>query len=74
MNKDKALELMRKGEKLTHQWFSSDEWITEKDGILEFEDGCKCDHKLFWQDRDDASWTYGWSLFDKQLADNSEEG
>ena len=63
MNKSEAVQAMKEGKKLTHRWFSNEEWITDKDGAFEFEDGCRCGYEEFFEDRDSGSWQTGWSLY-----------
>jgi len=64
MSKDEAIQAMRDGQKVTHRWFSPDEWVKRSDCLrYEFEDGCLCTHSEFWQWRDGESWLDGWSIF-----------
>ncbi len=64
MIKDEAIVLMSEGHKLTHKWFSSDEWATMNGGYVVFEDSCSCPARVFWADRTDDSWNTGWRLFE----------
>ena len=64
MTKDKAIEAMKDGKKVSHRWFSPDEWMIDKDGMFEFEDGCRCGYKEFFSDRDDSSWLVGWKILE----------
>lgn len=63
MTKDEAIEAMKRGEKVTHEYFCSNEWMTIKDGQMVFEDGIYCDPKYFWLDRRGEGWQQGYSLF-----------
>ncbi len=63
MNKAEAIIAMREGKKVTHRWFSRDEWMTYENGKIVLEDGVKCTPAIFWMDRTDASWEDGYSLF-----------
>ena len=67
MSKTQAIQALKAGEKLTHYWFSPDEWVSLKNGKLEFEDGCKCSPNVFWQYRDDESWETGWKLYTGEI-------
>ena len=63
MTKQEAIIAMQNGIKLTHKNFSSDEWIREKIGMYEFEDGCLCDFEEFWQFRQGSAWEKDWEVF-----------
>ena len=65
MTKQEAIEAMREGKKVTHRYFSSDEWMTIKAGnIITFEDGGSGFINEFFDDRIDSSWEEGYSLFE----------
>lgn len=43
MTKQEAITAMREGKKVTHRYFSSNEWMTfDNDGKILLEDGVKC--------------------------------
>ena len=47
--KEEAIEMMRKGIKMTHRYFDSEEWITiDENDKIETEDGYKVHQKIFW--------------------------
>ena len=64
MTKQEAIELMKKGERLSHYGFTPDEWIeSNSDGsIYTLEDGVKCTFTEFWIWRKDVLWLNGWNL------------
>lgn len=64
MNKQEAIEAMEAGQKVSHKWFTSEEWMTMQEGYIIFEDGCQCTPREFWQSRVDASWEDDWKIFD----------
>lgn len=64
MSKDEAIKEMQKGNKITHEHFSSNEWMTMKDGKILLEDGVRCDPYEFWRWRTFPSWDNGYSLFE----------
>lgn len=68
MSKDEALVALKQGKKITHVFFTSDEWMMQRlDGRYEFEDGNICDPTDFWTYRRHESWNKNWNLFlDKQ--------
>lgn len=64
LTKEQAIEAMQEGKKVTHQYFSPDEWVTlTSDGLFQFEDKVVCTPEMFWQDRSGNNWETGWSLF-----------
>lgn len=67
MKKAEALKAMCKGEKVTHRYFSSNEWMTIENGKILFEDGVRCNQEDFFNYRQKAGWEDGYSLFNKAL-------
>lgn len=66
MTKEEAIEAMRHGDKVTHKYFTSDEYMFIPDpryNIYEFEDGVKMSGIEFWEIRDKLTFQNGWSLF-----------
>ena len=71
MNKIEAIEAMKQGHKVTHEWFSSDEYIYMIDGEIYDESNYKmscigANNQIitFWTDRTDSSWIEGgWEIF-----------
>ncbi|MDO9186953.1 MAG: hypothetical protein Q7W13_13145 [Bacteroidia bacterium] len=63
MTKQKAIEEMLQGNKVTHRHFSSDEWVTMEDGKIVLEDGVKCHPLEFWKYRTDVSFNEDWDLY-----------
>lgn len=65
MDKFQAIQLMIKGQKITHKSFTSEEWMTIdiEDGMILLDDGVKCSNKDFWRDRMNEFWEEGYSLF-----------
>jgi len=64
MSKDEAIKEMQKGNKVTHEHFSSNEWMTIRSKKIVFEDGVKCYPETFFAFRTDSSWDNGYSLFE----------
>jgi hypothetical protein len=64
LTKEQAIALMKQGKKLTHRYFSDDEWITMRGNMIVMENGCSCWNNLFWQDRQGEKWETDWSLYD----------
>lgn len=65
MNKYEAIKMMEQGRKMTHVYFSPDEWVTMDNGLMLFEDGCKTTPRLFWMDRTGERWETGWNVFNE---------
>ena len=64
MTKIEAIAAMRNEEKVTHTYFSDNEWMQLlSTGDYEFEDGCVVDPALFWSDRKGLDWEDGWEIF-----------
>ena len=62
MTKTEAIVVMNKGKKVTHTYFSHDEWMTIKNGEIVFEDGGKCSQDEFWKDRTTKEWEDGYTI------------
>ena len=63
MTKQEAIAHMKEGKKITHRYFSDDEWMTMEGNMVILEDGVKCTSEMFWSDRNDNSWSDGYALF-----------
>lgn len=64
MTKLEAIEQMQKGMKITHRYFSPDEWMTMRsDGMMALEDGVICIPEDIWRWRTSMDWDDGYSLF-----------
>jgi hypothetical protein len=51
MTKQEAIQAMTAGRKVTHTYFTDNEWVSIKGDVFVFEDGVKCPPWLFWMDR-----------------------
>jgi hypothetical protein len=60
MNKQEAIDAMKAGKILTHEYFQPNEWVTIRNGAFVFEDGISCTTEMFWNDRKHAGWDDGW--------------
>jgi len=65
MNKQEAIIAMQEGKKVTHRYFSTDEWMTMKAGMIVLEDGVICPPEEFWQWRTDPCWDSEYELFNE---------
>jgi len=65
MNKQEAKLAMQEGEKVTHRYFTPNEWMTMKYGMIALEDGVICPTEEFWQWRTDPVWDDGYKLFNE---------
>jgi hypothetical protein len=63
MNKVEAIQAMKEGKKVTYKYFSPNEWMTMKDGMVVLEDGVKCPPEEFWRYRTNFWWDNGYSLY-----------
>lgn len=66
MNKQEAIQAMLEGKKVTHLYFSNDEWVTMENGQILLEDGVRCSPNEFWRWRTDAMWETDWSIYEEQ--------
>ena len=67
MSREDAIKLMKEGKKLTHSYFSFDEWITMKKSFIEgwmihLEDGVICTPEEFWKHRTEKEWDINWKI------------
>lgn len=60
LTKDQAISAMENGQKVSHIYFSEDEWMKKDNHLYEFEDGCRCEVSEFWIMRDETAWGNNW--------------
>lgn len=65
MTKEEAIQAMQNGEKITHQYFSKNEWMTMEGNRIILEDGCSLWAHEFWEIRNGIGWNDGYSVFNK---------
>lgn len=65
MTKQEAIEAMKAGKKVTHVYFTDEEWITMEGNVIIDENGYHFDPDLFWFDRKSEAFNTGWSEFKK---------
>lgn len=63
MTKEEAIEAMNAGKKVTHRHFCKSEWMTIRNGLIEFEDGVRCSMGEFWHFRKEECWQDGYSIW-----------
>lgn len=64
MTKEDAIIQMKQGVKVTHRYFTSNEWITMKGNFtIQTEEGYSFPADEFWRYRNDIDWMDGWSIF-----------
>lgn len=68
MNKKEMLEELTKGKRLTHIYFTPNEWVelsrVPMSWLYIFEDGVETEASQFWSDRDSTGWDNGWTIFE----------
>lgn len=63
-SKEEALFLAGKGIKITHKFFSDNEWFTYNDkGEVVLEDGVVTTKSEFWEHRQEGFWSHGYMLY-----------
>jgi hypothetical protein len=63
MTKGNAILAMKKGKKVTHYYFSREEWATMKNGQIVLEDDVKCSPDEFWRWRQGPDWEIDWEIW-----------
>ena len=63
MTRDEAIKAMREGKKVTHKYFSREEWATQDHGLILLEDGYKCLPAEFWWDRKSEMFENDWDIW-----------
>jgi len=66
MTKDEAKQAMREGKKVTHRYFTPDEWVkSDQDGVIYIlEDGVELTAREFWKYRTNPAFESDWQLFE----------
>ncbi len=64
MTKEEAIVVMKAGNKVRHESFSDNEWMTIEHGRILFEDGVRCTLPDFWSDRTNPSWNKNYMLWE----------
>lgn len=65
MSREEAKEAMKSGLKVTHIYFTPEEWATMENGLIVLEDGVRCSPSEFWRYRNESYFDYGWSIYSK---------
>lgn len=63
MTKEEAIVAMEAGHKVTHQYFTKDEFIRMKNGKLITEEGYEFEPWKFWMYRNYKVWETDWSIY-----------
>jgi hypothetical protein len=58
-----AIQNMRAGRKVTHKYFSREEWATQENGQILLEDGVRCSPAEFWRDRQTPMFDNDWEVW-----------
>lgn len=66
MTKAEAIQAMKAGKKVTHTYFSKNEWMKMNGNIeIEFEDGVKMEALDFWSIRNNTGWLNNFEIFEE---------
>lgn len=65
MTKAEAIQAMQEGKKVTHLYFSPDEWMTMREGEIVLEDGVVCPQGDFWFYRWGPEWNDGYEIINE---------
>jgi hypothetical protein len=63
LTKEQAIAAMKAGKKVTHRYFTKDEWITMVGNRVITEDNASCWAAEFWSYRTGECWEIDWELF-----------
>lgn len=66
MTKQEAIEAMRQRKKVTHSYFTDDEFIKMEKGKIVTEEGYSAPPEEFWKYRQSVWWNEGWELFEEK--------
>lgn len=64
MTREEAKTAINEGKKVTHCYFTMDEYVYLKDGNYWFEDGVHCSPKSFWELRNGSHFNDGWEIYE----------
>ena len=62
MTRAEAIKAMREGKKVTHKYFSREEWATQDHGLIILEDA-KCSPAEFWKWRQEPMFDNDWDIW-----------
>jgi len=65
MNMLEAKQALLAGKVLTHEYFSSGEWVKQEEDEYVMEDGVRCSPKEFWAYRNQEHFNRGWKIFNE---------
>ena len=66
MTRKEAITAMCEGKKVTHEYFTPDEWATQEHGLILLEDGVRCSSAEFWKYRQAKEFNEGWEIFNEK--------
>lgn len=64
MTKQEAIDVMKKGQAVTHRYFDEHEWVKSdpRGMVYTLEDGVTLNAIKFWQFRTESYWEIGWRI------------
>lgn len=67
MNRAEAKKAIEAGKKVTHEYFTPEEWVTYYGNhVYIMEDGVTVHEALFWHDRQAECFEEGWEIFNEK--------
>lgn len=63
LSKSEAIKALAEGKKVTHRYFTDDEFIYQEGDYYVDENGYRFKPELFWWDRKSEIFEIGWSLY-----------
>ena len=70
LTRDEAIASARKGNKITHRYFTPDEWFIIHGDLMRFEDNVSCTIEEFYSTRTDVSWRDGYAVWKEKEVKN----
>ena len=67
MTKQEAIEAMERGEKVTHEQFNPEEWISIHDWKMDSDEGMIYELESFFENKRNHIWDGGWSIWEEKV-------
>lgn len=63
LTRAEAIQAMKEGKKVSHRYFTPDEFIYMEGDTIHTEDGAQCSSKEFWSIRSNVMWEIDWNIY-----------
>ena len=72
MTREEAKQALAEGKKITHMYFSPNEYVYQQGVMIFTEEGYSIDQEIFWRDRARTSFNHGWEIYSDDIIVNPE--